>query len=70
MVAGWLPGHAPTHPPPLPPARRSEEAVQSLNAKLERMAQRREAAMSERTRRLYNAWQKSAQLDAERDRGE
>ena len=42
---------------------RSEEAVETINARLEAMQQRRLAQMSPRTRRLYEAYVESQRLD-------
>lgn len=44
----------------------SEQILDSINAKIEKMKERREALMSPRTRRLYEAWQKSNEADHNR----
>lgn len=48
-------------------AKRSEEVVAGINAKLQRIADRRLNAMSPTTRALYEAWQRAAAADRSGD---
>ena len=51
-------------------AKASAEAIAGINAKLSAMRRNSMAAMSPRTRRLYEAWQRSAALDRQRPAAE